>query len=108
MDRDPETEEETLAPSPSSAKGPKHIIAVGSGKGGVGKSLLAANIAIYLAQLGRRVVLLDADLGAANLHSFVGVERPHVSLGDFFDGRVDRVEQCIVETAVANLGLLSA
>ena len=86
----------------------RHIIAVGSGKGGVGKSLLAANLAIYLAQLGKRVVLLDADLGGANLHTFVGVERPGVTLGDFFEGRVERVEQCVVETGVANLGLLSA
>src|SRR3954470_1220356 len=86
----------------------RHIIAIGSGKGGVGKSLLAANLAIYLAQLGKRVVLLDADLGGANLHTFVGVERPRVTLGDFFDKRVERIEECIVETQVANLGLLSA
>src|SRR6185369_6610951 len=42
------------------------------------------------------------------LHTFVGVERPHVTLGHFFDQRVERIEQCVVETAVANLGLLSA
>ena len=38
----------------------------------------------------------------------MGVERPHVTLGHFFDQRVERIEQCVVETAVANLGLLSA
>lgn len=86
----------------------RHIIAVGSGKGGVGKSLLAANVAIYLAQLGKKVVLLDADLGGANLHTFLGVERPRVTLGDFFDQRVERIEECIVETNTGNLGLLSA
>ncbi len=65
----------------------RRIIAIGSGKGGVGKSLLAANLGIYLAQLGKRVILIDADLGGANLHTFVGVERPAVTLGDFFDQR---------------------
>ncbi len=85
----------------------RRIIAVGSGKGGVGKSLVAANLAVYLAQLGKRVVLIDVDLGGANLHNFVGVERPTVTLGDFFDKRVARVQDCVVPTAVANLGLIS-
>ncbi len=86
----------------------RRIIAIGGGKGGVGKSLIAANLAVYLAQLGKRVVLIDTDLGGANLHSFVGVERPLVTLGDFFDKRVARVQDCVVPTAVANLGLISS
>ncbi len=85
----------------------RRIIAIGGGKGGVGKSLLAANLGIYLAQLGKRTVLVDADLGGANLHTFVGVERPQVTLGDLFNRRVARVEDCIVETAITGLGLLS-
>ena len=42
------------------------IVAVASGKGGVGKSNIAVNVAIQLSRMGRSVVLLDADLGTAN------------------------------------------
>ena len=51
-------------------------MAVASGKGGTGKSLLAANIGIFLATLGKRVVLVDGALGSANLHMFTGMGRP--------------------------------
>ena len=58
------------------------VIAVGGGKGGTGKSLLAANLAIYLTTLGNRVVVLDAALGGANLHVLVGGVRPHRTLAE--------------------------
>src|SRR4051812_11028985 len=109
-DRDAQDEGDELAadiPRAGGAPGARHIIAVGGGKGGAGKSLLAANLAIYLTTLGKRVVLLDADLGGANLHTFVGVERPRVTLGDLFEKRVARVEDVVVETAVPGLGLVS-
>ena len=85
----------------------RRIVAFGGGKGGTGKSLLAANVAIFLATLGKRVVLLDADLDGANLHTFVGVERPRVTLGDLFEQRVGSVEEVVVETAIPGLGLIS-
>src|SRR5689334_11725058 len=93
-------------PLPQVARRARHIVAFGSGKGGVGKSLLTANVGIYLAQLGKRVVVLDADLGGANLHTFVGVERPAVTLSAFFERRVARIEDVVVPTTVNNLGLL--
>jgi flagellar biosynthesis protein FlhG len=99
--------EDEIEASTASARGRPIIVAVGGGKGGVGKSLVAANLAIHLAQLGKRVILFDADLGGANLHTFVGVERPVVTLGDYFDHRVERIEDCIVETAVHGLQLVS-
>ena len=106
LEIEPVTDDDNEPQAAQTPGGPR-IIAVGGGKGGVGKSLIAANLAVYLAQLGKRVVLIDADLGGANLHNFVGVERPTLTLGDFFDKRVARVQDCVVPTAVANLGLIS-
>jgi flagellar biosynthesis protein FlhG len=50
----------------------RHVIAVGGGRGGVGKSTVAVNLAVYLAQLGRTVVLVDADPTGAELHTMLG------------------------------------
>lgn len=58
------------------------VVAIAGGKGGVGKSLVAANVGIFLATLGKRVVLIDGSFGAANLHIFAGVPRPPRSLSE--------------------------
>jgi flagellar biosynthesis protein FlhG len=52
----------------------RHVLAVGGGRGGVGKSILAVNLGVYLAQLGRTVVLVDADPTGAELHTLLDVE----------------------------------
>ena len=58
------------------------VVAVGGGKGGVGKSLLAANLGIFLATLGKKVVVVDVALGTPNLHLFCGVPRPSRTLAE--------------------------
>ena len=65
------------------------IIPIASGKGGVGKSLLAANLAVALGQGGKRVVLVDLDLGASNLHLVIGQRPGSASLGTWFSGKTD-------------------
>ncbi len=54
-----------------------HVIAIASGKGGVGKTHLAVNLAILLSQARRRVVLVDADLGTANVDVMMNVQPRH-------------------------------
>lgn len=86
--------------------GPR-VVAVGSGKGGTGKSLAAANVGVLLATLGKRVALVDAAFGAANLHSFVGVPEPRRSLADFLSREGAALEEVVVGTAVSNLVLVA-
>jgi flagellar biosynthesis protein FlhG len=59
------------------------IVPIASGKGGVGKSLVAANLAVALGQAGKRTVLADLDLGASNLHLILGVAAPKTGIGTF-------------------------
>ena len=62
------------------------IIPIASGKGGVGKSLLSANLAVTLGQLGKKVILADLDLGASNLHLAIGQTAPKIGVGTFLSG----------------------
>jgi len=84
----------------------KRIWAIGGGKGGTGKSFVAANLGLHLASLDREVVLIDADLGAPNLHTFLGIKPSHPDLGDFLTGRVPSLADAAVATSVRNLRLI--
>jgi flagellar biosynthesis protein FlhG len=83
------------------------LVAIGGGKGGIGKSLVAATLGVELAGRGVRVVLADCDLGGANLHSLLGLDLPRVTLSDFVLRRVDDLAQLVVGTPIAGLGLIS-
>ncbi|GBF33206.1 flagellar synthesis regulator FleN [Desulfocucumis palustris] len=63
------------------------VIAVTSGKGGVGKTSLVANLAIALAGMGQRVVVFDADLGLANVEVLLGVTPPRTLYDFLYGGR---------------------
>ena len=72
-------------PAPAHRTGAR-ITAVTSGKGGVGKTFVAANLAAALARAGQRVLVLDADLGLANLDVVLNLAA-RVTLHDVFTGR---------------------
>src|SRR5262245_51393747 len=80
---------------------------MGGGKGGVGRSLVAASLAVALAQTGAKVVLLDADLGAPNLHTLFGIARPERTIEDFLAGRANTLADVALETGMRGLFLLA-
>jgi flagellar biosynthesis protein FlhG len=93
-------------PRPSPARA-RRVISIGGGKGGIGKSLISANLGIELARRGKRVVLVDADLGGANLHTTLGLEVPRRTLSDFIERKVSRIDDVVTPTGIPNLGLVS-
>jgi len=78
------------------------IWAIGGGKGGTGKSFLSSNMAMNLAYRGKKVTLIDADLGGANLHTFLKIKKPKYSLTDFFEKKVP-LSDIIKTTEIPNL-----
>ena len=84
------------------------MVPIGGGKGGVGKTFVTANVAASLARAGLRVVAIDADLEAANLHTCLGVPRPQSSLADYVAQREDDLQKLIVPTPIDNLFLIAA
>jgi flagellar biosynthesis protein FlhG len=85
----------------------KKIWAIGGGKGGVGKSLVSANVAICLALMGNKVVAVDLDLGGANLHTCLGLPIPQVTLSDYISKKVTNFEDLLVPTPINNLKIIS-
>ncbi len=79
------------------------IIPIASGKGGVGKSLVAANLGVAFAQAGQRVVLADLDLGASNLHLVLGHHSPQMGIGTFLSNTKSDFTGVIADTDVRGL-----
>jgi len=84
------------------AEGPD-IWAVAGGKGGVGKSVIAANLAVAIARRGLTCMLIDADLGGGNQHTLFGIEAPRTTLDAFLQG--DEKELASVATPTRFHGL---
>ncbi len=80
--------------------------AVGGGKGGTGKTFITGSLGINLAQNNKKVILIDADLGGANLHSFIRVQKPEKTLSDFFNGGLS-LEEIMQDTQVPGLKLIT-
>jgi flagellar biosynthesis protein FlhG len=91
-------------PPPSAPPpGVRHVLAVAGGRGGVGTSILAVNIAVYVAQLGRSVVLVDASPLGASLHTMLDVPLPQPKLEE---GEIEVDDFVLVPTPVPGLRLL--
>lgn len=83
-------------PRPRSAGGKTaRVFAVTSGKGGVGKTALVSHLAVVLARLGKKVLVIDADLGLANIDVILGLA-PQYNLNHFFSGERS-LEEIMVE-----------
>ena len=84
-----------------------NILPIASGKGGVGKSAIAVNLAILLAQKGKKVVLIDFDLGGANLHTLLGLKNNHSGIGNFIYKQESSFEPLLQQTSVQNLQFIA-
>jgi flagellar biosynthesis protein FlhG len=92
---------------PGQDTSPKRFITIGGGKGGVGKSIVASNLALAIAQTGARVVLVDCDLGAANQHVLFGVDRPKPGIQGLLDRKIDSLDEGLTPTPHPNLSLVA-
>jgi flagellar biosynthesis protein FlhG len=100
------TRNSTIFRRPIAARGSPVIIPVASGKGGVGKSFLTANLAIALAEMNHSTIAIDLDLGGSNLHTFLGLANRYPGVGDFIHGAAPSLDGLLVETGVPNLRFL--
>lgn len=82
------------------------IIPVASGKGGVGKTLLSANLGLALAANGFDTVVADLDIGGPNLHTFLAIANTFPGIGDFIKTKSIRLEELIVNTSIKGLRFL--
>lgn len=78
------------------------IIPVASGKGGVGKSFLSANLAIGIARRSFKTIAVDLDLGGSNLYSYLGMTNDNPGLGDYFREK-KALRDYVVKTGLENL-----
>jgi len=85
----------------------RKVFAIGGGKGGVGKTSLTASIGIALAAQGFQVVIVDADLAGANLHTCMGILEPEYTFYHFYTLQRDSLSDILLDTPVENLKLIS-
>ncbi len=86
---------------------PDKIWAIASGKGGVGKTLLASTFAILLSKAGKKTVVVDLDLGGSNLHTVLGLAQPDLTLDHFITKKVQGIQDVCIPTPFEHLSLIS-
>jgi len=86
---------------------PPAIWAVAGGKGGVGRSLLVANMGIQMARQGKRVAVADLDLEGSSLHTYLGIHRVSRTLGGLMESGEVTLASLLLDTSLSNLKLLA-
>ena len=84
------------------------IYPIGGGKGGVGKSFITASLGALLAKSGKKVLLIDLDLGGSNLHTLLGIDNQQEGINRFLDKTVKNLEHTAVSTVIQNLFFISS
>jgi flagellar biosynthesis protein FlhG len=87
-------------------KNAPHVIAVGGGKGGVGKSSIAVMMAIALSLRGHDTIIIDADLTGANLHGYLGLANEERSLHSFLRSKDLRLQDLVQSTSFERLSAI--
>lgn len=105
MERDDDRTSEPPEINGPRTKG-QRIIAISSGKGGLGASMIATNIAIFMAQIGKSAVLVDANMPDAGLHSWLGMPKPRVTIKDVLEQRVVEIADTLTPTPISGLSLI--
>jgi flagellar biosynthesis protein FlhG len=85
-------------------RGARKLLAVGGGRGGVGKSLIAQNLAVYFAQLGKSVALVDCDPTGTNMHTQFGL--PAATHAPPYEGGPEELLKSFIATSVPGLSIL--
>lgn len=81
----------------------KKVIPIAGGKGGVGKSFVAVNLAMALASNGYKTILIDLDLGSSNLHTFLGFRNNNQGIGTYLVNKRQKLEDLVIGTPHDNL-----
>lgn len=84
-----------------------NILPIASGKGGVGKSAVSVNVAVSLAQKGKKVILCDFDFGGANLHTLLGLKNNQAGMGNFIYRQIADLDTLLQETGIENLQFIA-
>ncbi|OQX84418.1 hypothetical protein B6D60_09405 [candidate division KSB1 bacterium 4484_87] len=85
----------------------RKVIAIASGKGGVGKTVISASLGVGLSALGKEVILVDADFGGANLHTCMGILEPQYTFLDYYTMNRETLEDIVLDSPIDNLKLIS-
>ncbi len=86
----------------------RRIITIAGCKGGVGKSVIACAIALELGKAGKDVILVDADLGGPNMHTYLGMQAPEFVMSDFLSRRVKTIDGIVLDTDFEGVRFISS